>query len=114
MALTEDQIALAQWLFEPIIQGPIKAGVGAKVRHGIRFEGPSIILFESFPHFQHRSKWQDHDVAKFRFYKSRQAWYLYCKFGDDKWHSYEPMPESPELVDLVNEVDRDPTHIFWG
>jgi hypothetical protein len=114
MALTEDQVALAQWIFEPIIRGPIKAGVANKVRHGIRVEGTSIILFQSYPHFQRRSQWIDHDVAKFRFFKSRQIWRLYCKFRDLKWHTYKPMPEAEELIDLVNEVERDPTNIFWG
>ena len=88
--------------------------VDHQLRHGYRLEGPTIVLFESRPKFSHSSTWVDLDVAKFRFIKSRRRWLLYCQFRDSKWHAYEPLPEAPDLETLVDEVQRDPTGIFWG
>jgi hypothetical protein len=37
-----------------------------------------------------------------------------CVFRDLKWDVYEPLRESADLAELVGDVRRDPTGIFWG
>jgi hypothetical protein len=32
----------------------------------------------------------------------------------ERWHLYIDAESSPKLDDLLKEVDRDPTGIFWG
>lgn len=92
----------------------VPAHVRDQVRKGLEFEGSAIVLFESRPHFQRRSEWSNHPVAKFRFVKSRNVWQLYCQHRDLKWHAYQRLPETPDLSALAEEVRRDPTGIFWG
>lgn len=88
--------------------------VNAMVRKGYRVEGAAVVLFESRPAFLAPHDWQDLDVAKFRFNKSRGIWQLFCQFRDLRWRAYEPLPESPDLSELLAEVEKDPTGIFWG
>jgi hypothetical protein len=53
-------------------------------------------------------------VAKFRYVATRQVWELYCRFRDLKWHRYKPRPQSRSFQTLLDEVEKDPTCIFWG
>ena len=112
--LSRLQSALVAKLLAPICVPHPDPAVASKLRHGYRIDEYSVILFESRPAFLSPREWQDHDVAKFRFVKSREVWQLFCQFRDLKWHAYEPLPESPELEALVSEVRKDPTGIFWG
>jgi hypothetical protein len=112
--LPDVQRARIEALLAPICAPHPDPAVSSELRHGYRFERTSVILFESRPAFLEPNEWQDNPVAKFTFNKTRQTWQLYCMLRDLKWHSYEPLPESPDVGKLVAEVKADPTGIFWG
>lgn len=112
--LSQIQGALVEKLLAPICAPHPDPAVSSKLRHGFRVEEYSVVLFDSRPSFLAPDDWHDHDVAKFRFVKSRETWQLFCQFRDLRWRAYEPLPESPDLAVLVSEVRADPTGIFWG
>jgi hypothetical protein len=112
--LSQLQTAVVERLLRPICAPHPDPSVAAQLRHGYRIDGYAVILFESRPAYRAPHNWQDHDIAKFRFVNTKGLWELSCQFRDLKWHSYEPLPESPDLDVLVAEVRNDPTGIFWG
>ena len=112
--LSELQQAEAARLLEPVCRLPPEPAVRAKLRIGYRVEASAIVLFESRPRFQRPEEWGEHPVAKFRYIRARHVWELFCMFRDLKWHKYQPLPEAESLGELVAEVRRDPTGIFWG
>ncbi len=112
--LSEIQAREARKLLAPLCELPNDPFVRSQVRKGIRIDGPTIVLYESRPRFDHPAEWMEHPVAKFRYVKSRHVWLLHCMFSDLAWHRYEPLPEAASLAELVEEVRRDPTGIFWG
>jgi hypothetical protein len=112
--LSQVQSALVERLLAPICAPHPDPAVSSKLQHGYRIEGYAVVLYERRPAFRAPHEWHDHDVAKFRFVKTAERWQLFCQFRDLKWHSYEPLPEAPDLEALVSEVRRDPTGIFWG
>jgi len=112
--LGELQRALVDRLLAPVCAPHPDPSVSSQLRHGYRVEEYSVLLYESRPAFDSPGEWQDRDVAKFRFVKSKAVWQLFCQFADLRWHLYAPFPESPDLAALVAEVRNDPTGIFWG
>ena len=88
--------------------------VRAKLRVEYRIEGNTVILFESRPRWQHPTEWMEEPVAKFQYVASIDRWRLFCMRRDLKWHGYTPLPQADSVEDLVREVERDPTGIFWG
>ena len=110
--LSDFQRALVEQLLRPLCTVPAHAAT--MVRKGLRFEGASVILFESRPRFDLPNDWMEHPVAKFVFVKRSGAWRLFCETRDLRWHTYTPLAEAPDLGPLVAEVARDPTGIFWG
>jgi hypothetical protein len=113
-SLTDLQQAEARRLLEPVCRLPADPAVRARLMIGYRFEGPAIVLFESRPRFLRPDEWGEEAVAKFRYVASRRHWQLFCMHRDLKWHRYEILPEAESLAELVTEVRRDPTGIFWG
>jgi len=59
-------------------------------------------------------EWMRSPVARLRYLTSRSVWRLYCADRDDNWHEYPDLPWSRHLDRLLDEIDRDPTAIFWG
>ena len=53
-------------------------------------------------------------VAKFVHVGTHREWRLYCQHRDLKWHAYRALPVSSSFAKLLEEVDADPTGIFWG
>jgi hypothetical protein len=90
-----------------------------RVRHLLRYVyeiGPnSVELFEERPPWDGRgTEWMRHPIAKFRYVAKREVWELFCVYRDLKWHRYEPLPSAGRFQLLLDEVERDPTCIFWG
>jgi hypothetical protein len=112
--LDEQLQARARDLLDPWVAKIDDPRLVGRLRYGYRFEGPAVAFFESSPGLDDRSKWIDIEIAKFRFTKRTGVWSLYCMFRDLKWRAYEPLPTSADLGELVEEMDRDPTGIFFG
>lgn len=58
--------------------------------------------------------WTRLPVARLRFTKSTRLWSLYWRDRNLKFHAYEPVPAAASIEDLLTEIDRDPTALFWG
>ena len=61
-----------------------------------------------------RVDWTRQPIARLRYTKSRREWTLYWRDRDERFHRYDQLDPSPKVTDLLEEVDRDPTCIFWG
>ena len=85
-----------------------------KLRHLYKIRGHTITLLEERPHFMRPLLWTLLPVAQFRYTKSREEWTLYCRDRNMKWWKFTPEKPSRNLSDLINAVERDDTHIFWG
>jgi len=42
------------------------------------------------------------------------VWTLYWSDRNARWHRYDLIGPAPDIRVLLDEVDRDPTCIFWG
>ena len=113
MALTELQEAQVHKLLTAFCDR-VPARVRDRLRHDFRISGNSVELFEVRPRYDRPSEWMEEPVAKFRYVGTRKVWELYCQFRDLKWHRYQPRPEAQSFQALLNEVEKDPTCIFWG
>lgn len=59
-------------------------------------------------------QWMRTPVARLRYLRSRRVWRLYWADRNDRWCAYLQLPFAPDVVDLLAEVDEDPTALFWG
>ena len=114
MALTEIQKAQVDKLLAAYGEKRVPASVRSKVRVGHRIDGNAVILYEERPAFRPPHAWQEMVVAKFMYVGTRRQWRLYCQHRDLKWHAYQALPVSRSFARLLEEVDADPTGIFWG
>jgi len=85
-----------------------------EVRLGFRIHGHDVVLFEERPSFHPPHQWQEYPVAKFKYVATQRHWQLYCRHRDLRWHEYRRRPSARVFDVLLDEVDADPTGIFWG
>ncbi len=114
MALPEIIKKGAEKKIAAFCDGRVPPELHDKLRHGFRFRGNSATLFETRPWFQNPKKWRELVVAQFRFDEQAKTWALYCRDRNERWHSYDLVDPTANLDALLEEVDRDPTGIFWG
>jgi hypothetical protein len=58
--------------------------------------------------------WTSFPIARLRYTKMAKTWTLYWRDRNLRFHVYDRLPPSPHVDDLLTEIDRDPTGIFWG
>jgi Protein of unknown function (DUF3024) len=59
-------------------------------------------------------EWSVQGVARFRYVRTTGLWTLYWPDQNGRWHRYDGAAPSRSVRELLDEVDRDPTGIFWG
>lgn len=86
----------------------------AKVRIGYVAKGMAITFSEQRPYFKDKSIWTKSDIARVRYNKTNGTWTLYYRDQHGKWHSYDPLPPTPDFGKVLREIMADATGIFWG
>ena len=85
-----------------------------QVRMGFNFRGNSVTLYEERPAFRQPETWVQIPVAQFRFDQGNNEWTLYCADRNSRWHVYYEIEPATNIESLLQELDDDPTGIFWG
>jgi len=94
--------------------------VPVKMRDDIRYEldtGPhTITVFECRPPWKPEfgPQWTRLMVAVMRFTTTTNTWSLYWRDSDEILHVYDMAQPTADVGELLDEIDRDPTAIFWG
>ena len=60
------------------------------------------------------AEWTRFPIARLRYTKVTNTWSLYWRDRNLRFHQYDRVAPSARVEDLLTEIDRDPTHIFWG
>ena len=85
-----------------------------KVRLCYIVKDMAITLFEQQPHFRDIDKWMQANIARMRYSKTFHTWTLYWRDRNNKWHLYDQIPPAADFGRILQELDTDPTGIFWG
>ena len=83
-----------------------------KKRIDYRFEGNSVILFESRLAGGRTARWRHAPIAKFRYLVGKKVWALYRLDGRGRWQKYSGADATSRLKGLLAEVERDPQKVF--
>ena len=112
--LTEEQKSYIGKVSGAYCDARVPIWVRDEVALQFRIRGHDVVLFEKRPLFRDPSKWIESNVAKFRLNSKTETWSLFWRDRQSKWHRYERCEPSPDIAHFLQEVDRDPTGIFWG
>lgn len=85
-----------------------------KVDMGYSWNGSVALLYEIRPQWNKPEKILHHEFAKIRYYKSRGEWNLYWMRASEKWESYDPYPVATHLEELLEVIEKDKHHCFFG
>ncbi|MET9317234.1 DUF3024 domain-containing protein [Kribbella sp. NPDC003505] len=58
--------------------------------------------------------WTTSAIARLRYNATNKSWTLYWTDQHQRFHLYDQLAPSRSIDDLLTEIDRDPTNIFWG
>ncbi|MFS0872882.1 DUF3024 domain-containing protein [Paenibacillus xylanilyticus] len=69
-----------------------------------------LILTEERPS-ETRYTWDQMPIARFNW--EEQQWKVYAKDEHSSWHAVDVIEPCPDFEDLLEQVERDETGIFW-
>lgn len=85
-----------------------------ELRTNYRVLRHDVLIFESRPAWDDKSRWTEQGMAKLRFNRRADEWRLFWFRASLDWEAYEPLPGSRDPGLLVKEIDRDPHGCFLG
>lgn len=87
-----------------------------QIRYELEVTARTVTLVECRPPWNPdlSSDWTRLPVARFRYTMDLELWSLYWADRNSKFHEYDLIEPSSDIEDLIAEVERDPTSIFWG
>lgn len=106
-----DMVRLRRWAEEKI-----PAHVRDEIRLEVGVRGKYVTIFETRPPWRPDlgSDWTRHKVAQLRYDPGQQRWTLHWADRNGRWDLYWDAEPSNSVVPLLEEIDNDPTGIFWG
>ena len=60
------------------------------------------------------TEWTGLPIARLRYTAADKSWTLYWRDRNLRFHRYDQLAPSRRIDDLLAEIDRDLTGIFWG
>jgi hypothetical protein len=73
-----------------------------------------VIIIESRPHFKNPEQWTEMPIAKLSYDKDSLEWSLFWSGAEGDWNSYPEFIPTKDLMIIINELEEDPDHLFWG
>ncbi len=58
--------------------------------------------------------WTTFPIARLRYTAADRSWTLYWRDRNLRFHRYDQLAPTRRVDDVLDEIDRDPTAIFWG
>ena len=97
-------------------RGRVPEDVRDRLRVECEVSGRDITILECRPPWSPDAgpEWTRFPVARLRYLKSRESWRLYWRDQDEGWHEYPDSLLAHSVDELLDEIDRDPTALFWG
>ena len=53
-------------------------------------------------------------VARLRYVHKDRHWKLFWRDRNQRWHGYDFVEPTADVTRLLDEIEQDPTCIFWG
>ncbi len=110
MALPEIELHRVNKLFNMFCEQRIPPHARDQIKLLYNIKGSKVILIESRPYYDDPTKWTEMPVAQFEYNETTKTWSLYGYNRNDK---RLPIAKG-NLEKIIQEVDKEPTGIFWG
>jgi hypothetical protein len=93
-------------------RSPIEHADKVRIEPAVR--GKTVTIVERRPPWNGAGdEWTSHGVARMRYNSDTSKWALYWSDSNCHFHLYDFIDPGP-VSSLLEEIERDPTCIFWG
>ena len=85
-----------------------------QIKLNYKIRGYDVKIIESRPHFIRKSEWTEHPIARLKFDPDERQWSLYWQRANGRWKKYPDFKPTKDLSKIIDEIDKDQWHVFWG
>ncbi len=87
-----------------------------QIRIEFRTRGHTVTIVECRPPWSgaEDAGWTELEAARMKYDESTRGWTLYWFDSNSKAHLYDRVKSNVPLMKLLDEIESDPTNIFWG
>ncbi len=109
---------LEQQRIEKIVGGYCKQRVPKHVQYQIKLiykiRGNDVKIIETRQHWQDKKLWTETPIARLQYIVESKKWKIYWQRANGKWLLYEAFKPVNDLKKVIEEIENDPYHVFWG
>jgi hypothetical protein len=96
--------------------GRVPSALRSEIRVEVEVTGSVVTLVETRAPWrpEYGPVWSRTPIARLKYSPTNQTWTLFWSDSNGRWHHYRGMGPVPHVEPLLEEIERDPTAIFWG
>ncbi len=113
MGLSKFEKQRVEKLLGEYCQNRIPPHVRDQVKLFYTLRGNNVKIFEARPQRQNPEQWKEMPIARLKYDPDSLTWDLYWSRSNGKWEKYPEKPTN-NLKKVIEEIDTDPHHVFWG
>ncbi len=114
MPLTEFEIKKIEKIVSEYCEQKIPPHLKNDIRITFMIIKNEVWIYEKRPVWDNPSEWHEMPVAKIRCTLKTRLWTLYWPDRNSRWHIYDRIKPNKDISKIIEEIDNDPTRIFWG
>ncbi len=114
MALDEFTRKLVKNKVGSFCENRIPPHARGQVKLTYSFWKDSVILYEERPRWDKPDEWTKMKIARMDFDPESRGWTLWAYDRNDRPRFYMDVRPNAPLDEVLQEIDEDPTSIFWG
>ena len=109
-----DLARVRRWVAERNERLPQRAH--GQLRYELDVDPRSLTILECRPPWkaEYGPEWTRFPIARLRYTAARKEWSIYWRDRNLKFHLYDLFDPTPTIQAALDEVEQDPTCIFWG
>ena len=86
-----------------------------KLRYEFELAGNTYTIVEIRPYLTAPTRgYMRLGLARLKYRPTKRAWTLMWSDRNERWHTYKGFEYVDTIDELIAEIQRDPTHIFFG
>lgn len=114
MAFTSDELNMIEESVGKFCERRTLPALKHNIRLMYEIEHHTVTIYEERPRWNDPSSMIKYGKARFRFSRNTGLWTIFWMRANLKWNVFPPIHPTHSLQELVDEVDKDSYHAFFG
>jgi len=114
MTLSEVEKQRIEKIIGEYCRGRVPKHLQDQIKLIYKLKGNEVQIIETRQHWKKKDQWIEIPIARLTLESKSMKWKIYWQRANGVWILYENLDATDDLKQVIEEIEKDPLHVFWG